>query len=153
MTTLQRIRAHAGCRRIAAEMLEAAGRQEISRASEFEMPAWAIHNWNRTHVKRSKESVLSPLTGTLRISVRDGRASFVSSAWANPTLSMMASGSSCRSLICASTKTNLNKLAGRLASLRYCSCYHPRWSVDSSSPESIRLMKKLSWQSVVRPEK
>ena len=77
----------------AAEMLEAAGAKEIRVQSNVEMPGMAIHELGTARMGGDpKKSVLNPFNQTHDVKnlfVMDG-ASFVSSAWQNPTLTMMA---------------------------------------------------------------
>jgi choline dehydrogenase-like flavoprotein len=77
----------------AAEMLEAAGAEEIHVQSSVEMPGMAIHELGTARMGNDpKKSVLNPFNqahDVKNLFVMDG-ASFVSSACQNPTLSMMA---------------------------------------------------------------
>ena len=77
----------------AAEMLEAAGAKDIRVQSNVEMPGMAIHELGTARMGNDpKKSVLNPFNqahDVKNLFVMDG-ASFVSSAWQNPTLTMMA---------------------------------------------------------------
>ena len=77
----------------AAEMLDAAGAQDIRMQSRVEMPGMAIHELGTARMGNdAKKSVLDAFNQTHDVKdvfVMDG-ASFVSSACQNPTLTMMA---------------------------------------------------------------
>ena len=77
----------------AAEMLEAAGAKDIRVRSNVELPGMAVHESGTVRMGNDpKKSVLNPFNqahDVKNLFVMDG-ASFVSSAWQNPTLTMMA---------------------------------------------------------------